>query len=204
MSETTIEGIRHSLERLHAGDLSAKEDLFQHAERRLRLHIKKMFHDYPPLQQWLETDDVYQDVHLKLIHLFESIPIHSVEAFFSLATKHTRFVLLDLWKKHVKGDGKTPRLAPAHGGEPEETSPIDANHLDTTCEPSNLANWGEIHETIAQLPEAEHEIFSLLWYQGLKQKEAAELLGVSLSTVELRWLRARRLLQEKLNGELPE
>ncbi len=43
------------------------------------------------------------------------------------------------------------------------------------------------------------ETFHLLWYQGLKQHQAAELLGVTERTVKNRWRRARLLLQQKLH-----
>ena len=43
----------------------------------------------------------------------------------------------------------------------------------------------------------------MLWYQGLTQAEAAELLGVSSRTVKRRWQTARLRLFEALGGELP-
>jgi RNA polymerase sigma-70 factor (ECF subfamily) len=53
------------------------------------------------------------------------------------------------------------------------------------------------------MPEAEREVFDLLWYQGMTQEEAADLLGLSLSTVRRRWQAARLRLYEALGGELP-
>src|SRR5262249_56458704 len=67
---------------------------------------------------------------------------------------------------------------------------------DLSQEPSRLAAWGEFHEQIAALPDEEREAFDLLWYQGLSQAEAAELLGVSERTVKRRWQAARLKLHE--------
>jgi DNA-directed RNA polymerase specialized sigma24 family protein len=44
----------------------------------------------------------------------------------------------------------------------------------------------------------------LLWYQGLSQAEAAELLQVSERTIKRRWMSARLQLQDALHGEMPQ
>ena len=50
-----------------------------------------------------------------------------------------------------------------------------------------LAQWTELHQHIDALPDDEREVVGLLFYQGLSQAEAAELLGVSVRTVQRRW-----------------
>ena len=52
------------------------------------------------------------------------------------------------------------------------------------------------------LPEAEREVFDLLWYEGLTQAEAARVLGVTDRTVKNRWRSAKLELQRVL-GEGP-
>lgn len=47
------------------------------------------------------------------------------------------------------------------------------------------------------------EVFSLLWYEGLSQEEAAALLGVSLRTVKRRWQSARLKIAEAMGDEPP-
>jgi RNA polymerase sigma-70 factor (ECF subfamily) len=79
-----------------------------------------------------------------------------------------------------------------------------ADRGDLSTEPSRLAAWAEFHEQIDALPEEEREVFDLLWYQGLNQAEAAELLGVSERTIKRRWQAARLRLHEALHGEMPE
>jgi len=71
-------------------------------------------------------------------------------------------------------------------------------------DPARLAAWGEFHEKIGALPDEEREVFDLLWYQGLSQAEAAELLNVSERTIKRRWQSARLRLYEALQGEVPE
>ena len=53
------------------------------------------------------------------------------------------------------------------------------------------------------MPDAEREVFDLLWYQGLSQAEAAALLGVTERVVRYRWRSARLKLHEMLGGRMP-
>jgi RNA polymerase sigma-70 factor (ECF subfamily) len=53
------------------------------------------------------------------------------------------------------------------------------------------------------LPAQERELFDLLWYQGLNQTEAADLLGVCVRTVKRRWQSARLLLGRALGEDVP-
>ena len=71
-------------------------------------------------------------------------------------------------------------------------------------EPSTLTAWTEFHEKVQRLPEAEREVFDLLWYQGLTQPEAAAMLGVTDRTVKNRWRSAKLRLQEMLADGIPE
>ena len=43
-------------------------------------------------------------------------------------------------------------------------------------------------------------MFDLLWYQEMSQAEAAELLGIAVPTVKLRWMKARLQVQRALGG----
>ena len=64
---------------------------------------------------------------------------------------------------------------------------------DEADDPLKLAVWGEFHEAVQKLPDGEREVFELLWYQGLTQEEAAELLACDRSTVKRRWRSAGRV-----------
>jgi len=114
--------------------------------------------------------------------------------------------LLDLAKHYYGPLGQGARHASWDAGKStgtgDDSAPVDA--ADVSSEPSRLAAWGEFHEQIGALPEEEREVFDLLWYQGLSQAEAAELLGVSERTVKRRWQQARLELHEALQGEMPE
>jgi RNA polymerase sigma factor (sigma-70 family) len=61
----------------------------------------------------------------------------------------------------------------------------------------------EFHQQIERLPAIEREVVGLLWYHGLTQAEAGEVLGVSERTVKRHWLAARLKLHEALRGNMP-
>jgi DNA-directed RNA polymerase specialized sigma24 family protein len=79
---------------------------------------------------------------------------------------------------------------------PEKGDPAD--------DPSKLAAWREFHEKVELLPAAEHDVFGLLYYQGLTQVEAAVILKVEVRTVQRRWLSCKLKLHDLVNGEWPD
>ena len=64
--------------------------------------------------------------------------------------------------------------------------------------------WSEFHQQVERLPEEEREVFDLLWYQGLSQAEAGQVLGVTERTIKRRWASARLRLHRVLKGTLPD
>jgi RNA polymerase sigma-70 factor (ECF subfamily) len=48
------------------------------------------------------------------------------------------------------------------------------------------------------------EVFDLVWYQGLTNAEAAEILGVSTKTVRRRWQAGCLRLHDAMAGQLPD
>ena len=73
---------------------------------------------------------------------------------------------------------------------------------DPTDEPHSISAWTEFHEAVSDLPEDQREVFSLLWYSGLTQADAARVLGISLATLKRRWVSARLILKEKCGGDI--
>ena len=195
--------IRACLDRLRGGDESARDELLNGACERLRNLARKMLKGYPNVQRWEQTDDVLQNAALRLHRTLRQMPVETPRDFFRLAALNIRRELLDLAKHHYGPHGQGARHA---------TTPPDADTrgpggeavADPSQGPSGLAAWSELHERIAALPDEEREAFDLLYYQGLAQAEAAELLGVSERTVKRRWQAARLALHDALQGELPE
>ena len=61
----------------------------------------------------------------------------------------------------------------------------------------------KIIEAINQLPEQQQKVFRLKRFEGKKNKEVAEILGLSVKTVEMHLSKATLNLQQKLKDYLP-
>lgn len=185
------------LDRLRVGDPAAQAELFRHANARLRILTRRMFHRRADLRALDQTDDVLQKAALRLHKALAQIHPPTVQAFFCLAARHIRWVLADLARELAGQRVHYP------GELAEGSPPVPARLLDQREEPTTLAEWTEFHQQVEGLSEPEREIVGLLWYEGLTQEEAARVLEVSLRTVKRRWLAARLLLGQKLGGVPP-
>lgn len=184
------------------GDVRAA--LVARAFDRLRRLAQRMFRRFPDLRSVLETDDVLQGAATRLHHSLPEVCPDSVRRFFGLAARQIRRELIDLVRRHLGPGGvKAERVAFLSAPASTGYHPVLARQQAEGDEPSSVAEWGDFHEAVERLPDEEREAFDLLWYQGLSQTEAAELLGVSPRTVKRRWRSARLLLHDILRGAWP-
>lgn len=168
-----------------AGDDAAIDALLRHCGERLTLLTRRMMGDFQRVRRWAETDDVVQNALLRLVGALRSVKPKTSREFLGLATLQIRRELLDLARHYYGPEGvgaNHESQGPGDSQAPGRLEPADVRH-----EPSSLAQWTELHEKIGALPDEEREVVGLLFYQGLSQAEAAELLGTSLRTVQRRW-----------------
>lgn len=87
--------------------------------------------------------------------------------------------------------GAAPLEGPAGARLADEAEQVEQRTIDRDL-------LRRVDAAIAALPEKAREAFLLCVVEGLPQKEAADLLGVSVKAVETRVARARRLISEQL------
>ncbi len=203
-SGNTTACIRRCLERLRAGDESARAGLLEHAQARLAHLARKMLHHYPALRRWEQTDDVAQNASLRLWKSLGAVTPESETHFFRLAALHIRRELIDLTRAHFGPQGAAARhdSLPVRDDVPT-VLPAAREPADSTNDPGKLAVWTDFHRKVEELPEELRDVVDLLWYQDLGQAEAAALLGVSERTLQRRWQLARIRLHQALGG-IPE
>jgi RNA polymerase sigma-70 factor (ECF subfamily) len=199
-STTELQGL---IDRLAAGDAAARNELIDRACQRLQRLAHKMRQDFARLKRLEDTDDVLNNAVLRLLRRLQAdTRPTSVAEFFRVAAREIRCELLDLVKHHFGPQGQATRegnnLDAGHSGTPPQETPT------TTYEPSRLAVWTEFHQQVGRLPEDERAVVDLLWYQGLKQAEAATLLGVAPITIKRRWASARLQLGTALRDAAGE
>lgn len=66
---------------------------------------------------------------------------------------------------------------------------------------NGMPSPAEINKEVKKLPKGCRVIFTLHLIEGYEQKEVAEMLNVSTSTVKTQYRRARLLLKERLNAQ---
>jgi RNA polymerase sigma-70 factor (ECF subfamily) len=190
-SEQTSAAVQRYLDAL-AVDAPADpviRDLLDRAVRRLRLLAATLLHcSYPRLTQPplnLESDELLGAVVERLLKALREARPGSVRQFFALAAQHMRWELDDLARRLDKQPGVIDL--------PEDEVPApesSASGLSPTAR--------RILAAIEALPEEEREVVNLVRVQGLTFAEAADLLGVSVKTVQRRLHRGLLLLAEQL------
>jgi RNA polymerase sigma-70 factor (ECF subfamily) len=140
-----------------------------------------------------------QNALLRLHRSLATVQPDSPRQFYGLAAAHIRRELIDLSRHHFGPEGAAGKH---HTDGAEQADGAVALKQDASGEPTTLAEWTEFHEAVQRLPQAEREVFDLLWYEGLTQAEAAQLLGVTDRTVKNRW-RSAKLELQRLLGEAP-
>lgn len=187
------------LERMRAGDAAASDELLRVVCGRLERLARKLLRGFPRVRRWVQTDDVLQNALLRLLRALREIRPASTRAFFGLAAVQMRRELLDLARHFLGPEGQGFNHATGLGdGTTPAFDPPDA--VDDAAE---LERWCAFHQAVEGLAEEEREVVGLLFYHGLKQAEAAELLQVSERTVRSRWAAALRRLHHLRNDGDP-
>jgi RNA polymerase sigma factor (sigma-70 family) len=193
--------VQACLDRLAAGDSAARDELIRLSRDRVLLMVRAMLRRYRGLRRWEESDDVVQNVLIRLHHTLSAIQFKSTRDFLAIAATNVRWELIDLARHYYGRSG----LGANHATPPEGRSGrrTEEPAADDRVDPAVLAECVELHQHIAALPEEDREVFDLHWYHGLTQKEVAALLGVSPRTVRRRWVAAKIRLASVLGYGLP-
>lgn len=191
------------LQRLAAGDAQAQAAIIDYACDRLRGLTRKMLRGYVRLNRWEETDDIHQQAMLRLHQSLSQVKPVSARQFYGLAATQIRRTLIDLVRHYFGPEG----MAANHHTDDDKVEGrghIAAQHHDSHHEPTTLSRWRDFHESIEKLSDEEREVFQLLFYDGLTQREAADVLEIAEKTVRKRWYAARLSLHLALGQEFPE
>ena len=187
------------LDRANQGDQHAVDALLRQSEERLTWLARRMFGDFERVRRWADTGDVLQNAMIRLLAALRQVKPQNPRAFLALATLQIRRELIDLARRFYGPQGMGANHDSNTG---KDSSAIGAREqLDLSHEPTSIVQWAELHEQIEALPEDERDAVGLLFYQGLTQPEAAELLNISLRTLQRRWHTALCKLHRVLGAE---
>jgi RNA polymerase sigma-70 factor (ECF subfamily) len=195
-TEPTTAAVQRYLDAL-AGDQPAEpivRALLDRSVRRLQLLCTNLLYrsyrrlTLPPVN--LQPEEMLDAVVQRLLQAMRSVHPQTVRQFFALVNQHMRWELNDVARRLDEQPGALELRedlvpAPASSG---SVLPPDGRR---------------VLEAIDDLPEDEREVFGLVHVQGLTQAEAAEVLGVSVRTVQRRLNRSLLALAEQLDDLRP-
>jgi RNA polymerase sigma-70 factor (ECF subfamily) len=142
----------------------------------------------PPLN--LQPEELLSAVVDRLLHALRKVRPTNIRQFFALANRHMRWELNDLARRLDK--------------EPVAVEFDEALVESPATDDSELSpNARRMLDAVEELPDEEREAFDLIRIQNLTQPEAAEVVGVSESTLRRRLNRGLLLLTEQLSDLQP-
>jgi RNA polymerase sigma-70 factor, ECF subfamily len=169
--------------KIRAGDEKAFEALFRHYYPHLCLYATRI------LKNPSVAEEIVQELFVRLWEKRKETEIEtSVKNYLFRAAKNN--CLNHIKHNQIKNEYSQKVLAESN---PEDTS----EDIETQSE-----LFQKIEESIAALPEKRQEIFRLSRQEGLKYREIAEKMNISIKTVETQMGLAIKTLREKLRDFL--
>jgi RNA polymerase sigma factor (sigma-70 family) len=196
MNGETTADVRDLIERLRAGDASARQALLERIHHRLRrIAAATLRKEFPRLRAQHDLDSVVDEAWVQLMKALETTRPATVESFFSLVFLKVHHVLLDMARRHGRHNHLQQPVV-SHPGSSGDPGLGDVP--DTTHEPSRLAVWTELHREVEKLPETQRLVFNLHYLADFSQAETARLLDLHPKEVSRLWLAAAGRLAEWL------
>ncbi len=189
-SDTDISRV---LERLRDGESPAAEELFTLLYDELRGLASRLFRSQKP-HHTLQPTALVNEAYLKLLKSRQEPAKWQDRAhFYRVAARAMRQILVN----HARDKARIKRGGRQVGQRitlSEVLSPEIGGEFDILLLHDEL-------EKLAQLDERQGRIAELRFFADLSSKEIAEVLGVSLRTVELDWTMAKSWLAKRLKAD---
>jgi RNA polymerase sigma-70 factor (ECF subfamily) len=182
------------LERLRAGDLTARVSLITLAQGRFAALARVMLRRYPHIRRWEETDDLLQAAQMRLHRSLAEVRPEDVPHFDNLAATQIRRELIDLARSYHGPEG----IGANHQTDGTDPGGKLAQVAEASGHPESLEEWTAFHEAVGRLPDEERQVMDLLWYRGMTHAQAAESLGVATKTIQRRWASARLMIRDTM------
>ena len=138
----------------------------------------------------LGASGLINEAYLKLAGQLQ-VDWQSREHFFAIAARAMRQVLIDYARK---------RNAEKRGGDWNRTS-LDNKGLPFDAPVADLLALDQALERLSAVDERLRRIVEYRFFRGLTEKETAELLGVTVRTVQREWVKARAWLYKELYSD---
>jgi RNA polymerase sigma factor (sigma-70 family) len=171
--------------RLNKGDLAARNRLLTRVWDRLVGMAKAALKRFPSVARVREPDCVANELSLKLIRRLDDGEQPTPSGFFGFAKKVLTNQMIEDTRTHRRHDRL---LGPESVGERHLRR--TAEHRGDELDPAAQAEWNELRERIASLPDDERRVVELHLLDNVRQSEIAQILGWPPKKVSRTWLSA--------------
>ena len=189
MRGSTPVAVTQLLRRQAEGDRAALAELFEAVYDELR-QIAERYFRREQSDHTLQPTALVHEAYLKLVDQ-SGIRWNDRAHFFGIAARAMRQILVN----HALA-----RKAAKRGGDRQRT-PLSQIVVAANSRALDLVTLDEALEKLAQLDERQGRIVELRFFGGLTNKEVAEVLGVSLRTIEGEWSIAKAWLLREIESE---
>lgn len=193
------------LKRLAKGDDSARVEILEVCNERLRELSSRLLGKFAKVRRWDNTDDVAQNAAMRLYRALGDTVPDSPRGLMGLMATQIQRELIDLARKHSgpMSYAQNHDTNVARDGEKNGVFLVDdaEDAGDGLEEELPLERWESFHAAVESLPEEHREVFKLVWYLGADRETAAKTLGLSVRTVGRRWQEAREIVARAVEAE---
>ncbi|WP_428235578.1 ECF-type sigma factor [Gracilimonas sp.] len=172
-----------------AGDQKASEAIFPLVYARLKeiahAHIIRERNDLT-----FQKTDLVHEVFLKMIDQTR-IEASDRNHFYSIASRCMRQILVDYARK--KNSKKR--------GSGQKAVTLDENLAGESASPTDIIRIDEALDKLAELDERMSKVTELHFFGGLSIPETADVLGVSTSTIDREWKKAKLWLYQFISEQ---
>ncbi len=174
------------------------KNVFAELIRRYHPHVEKVLYHLAP--DWTDRADLAQEVWIRVYRNIKRL--QEPEKFRGWLSRIATNLFYDELRKRKRVSTPLSLDAPLNVGDGEMDWEIASDDPSPDDQLATQEFYDQLHEAIADLPEAFRTTIVLREIEGMSYEEIAELTGVSLGTVKSRIARARQRLQSQLQPYL--
>lgn len=174
------------------------KNVFAELIRRYHPHVEKVLYHLAP--DWTDRADLAQEVWIRVYRNIKRL--QEPEKFRGWLSRIATNLFYDELRKRKRVSTPLSLDAPLTVADGEMDWEIASDGPSPADQLATQEFYDQLHEAIADLPEAFRTTIVLREIEGMSYEEIAELTGVSLGTVKSRIARARQRLQSQLQPYL--
>ena len=190
-ADTITDRLACCLERLAAGEKSARDEILEICDQRMRVLSHRLLGKFAKVRRWDNTDDVAQNAAIRLHRALADTVPDSPRGLMGLMATQIQRELIDLARKH-SGPHSWASNHDTNAGMKDGACRVEeASDGEQRDEAVPIERWEEFHAAIERLPGDLREVFRMVWYLGFDREAAAKAMGCSVRTLGRMWQEAR-------------